>query len=150
MPVLQEIATIDLSEHITAKERLDALLNGMIVQNNAFNAILAKTADASADLSSTVAPLVMSLQFQDRTKQQLAHVVDALNTLVQATEALQETTHAAMPGRYKIGEIDHAWFDEIVNKQTLGGVRKRFLAQLMTDAAPDEDEASSGGDIDLF
>ena len=84
--VLQEIATIDLSEHIIAKERLDALLGGMIAQNAAFTAILTETADASAELSTTIAPLVMSLQFQDRTTQHLTHVIEALNTLVQATE----------------------------------------------------------------
>jgi methyl-accepting chemotaxis protein len=148
--VLQEIATIDLSEHIIAKHRLDALLGGMIEQNNAFTSILTEAADASAELSTTIAPLVMGLQFQDRTTQQLTHVIEALDTLAQATESLQQATHDAMPDAYSAGEIDQAVLDRIVDRQTLGAVRKRFLAQLISDTPPIEEEAPDSGDIDLF
>jgi methyl-accepting chemotaxis protein len=149
--VLQEIATIDLSEHIFAKEQLDGLLGGMIAQSHAFTGILTETAQASADLSATIAPLIMGLQFQDRTAQHLTHVIEALGTLGQATEALQEATHAARPGVYKVGEIDQGWLERMVDKQTLGAVRKRFLAQLVSDTSEVEDDtSSSSGDIDLF
>ena len=148
--VLQEIATTDLSEHIIAKEKLDALLNGMIAQNTEFNAILTEAAGASAELSATIAPLVMGLQFQDRTAQQLMHVIEALGSLGEATELLQQATHDALPGTFKPGEIDQTWLDRILEKQTLGTVRKRFFAQLVSDAPPVEEDTSSTGDIDLF
>jgi methyl-accepting chemotaxis protein len=148
--VLQTIATTDLAEHIIAKEKLDALLAGMMTQNAEFNAILAETAGASAELSATIGPLTMGLQFQDRTTQHLMHVIEALGTLGQAAELLQQATHDAMPGMFKPGEIDQMWLDRIVEKQTLGTVRKRFLAQLVTDAPAVEEDTSSAGDIDLF
>ena len=55
-----------------------------------------------------------------------------------------------MPGTFKVGEIDQAWLDRMVENQTLGAVRKRFLAQLVSDAPPVEEDTSSAGDIDLF
>ncbi len=157
--VLREIASIDMSEHITDKERLDALLSGIIAQNADLSTILAETADASAALSATIAPLVMGLQFQDRTSQHLAHVVEALGTLGEAGEALRQVTHDTVPGTFAPGEVDRALLERLVDRQTLGAVRKRFLAHLIDESPPDEiavssaagaEGAAEGGDIDLF
>jgi methyl-accepting chemotaxis protein len=157
--VLRDIASADMSEHITDKERLDSLLSGIVAQNADLSAILAETADASAALSATIAPLVMGLQFQDRTSQHLAHVVEALGTLGEAGEALRQVTHDAVPGTFIPGEVDRGLLDRLVDKQTLGAVRKRFLAHLINEPPPDEivvspatdsAAAADGGDIDLF
>lgn len=157
--VLREIATVDMSEHILAKDRLDALLTGIMAQNADFTTILAETADASAELSATIAPLIMGLQFQDRTSQYLAHVVEALGILGEAGDALRQATHDAVPGTFNAGEVDRAWLERLVEKQTLGAVRKRFLAHLVNDEPSEDADAppghgsdvtSGGGDIDLF
>ncbi len=157
--VLKEIATVDLSEHIFAKERLNELMLGMKGQNTDFIAVLSETAEASAALSATIAPLVMGLQFQDRTAQRFAHVVEALSTLAEAGTALRQATHDAMPGKFTEGEIDKAWLERMVEKQTLGEVRKRFLAHLINDSssslgddtlAVEPQISTDGGEIDLF
>ncbi len=157
--VLREIATVDMSEHIMAKDRLDALLTGIKAQHDDFTAIMTETADASARLSATIAPLVMGLQFQDRTAQYLAHVIEALGTLGEAGDALRQATHDALPGSFADGEVDRVWLERLVDKQTLGSVRKRFLAHLIDDSplvetdgpAPhDAKNAHDGGEIDLF
>ena len=153
---LREIATVDMSSHIIAKERLDALLAGMVAQNADFTTILSAAAGASADLSTTIAPLIMGLQFQDRTAQLVAHVIEALGTLGEAGEALRQATHDAMPGTFAPGAVDQAWLARLVEKQTLGDVRKRFLEHLINDPLPDEaaipaeTHDTGGGDIDLF
>ena len=155
--VLREIATVDMSEHIIAKERLDALLTGIVAQNADFTGILAETADASAALSATIGPLIMGLQFQDRTSQYLSHVIEALGTLGEAGDALREATHSAVPETFSDAEVDKALVERLVEKQTLGAVRKRFLAHLINDGGEAGDEpakdavaVASGGDIDLF
>ena len=156
--VLRDIATVDMSSHIFAKDRLDTLLKGMIAQNAAFTAILSETADASAELSTTIAPLVMGLQFQDRTAQQLAHVIQALGVLGEAGDTLRQETFGAMPGTFAQDVVDEAWLARLVEKQTLGDVRKRFLAALLNDQTPDDPvpalatatDPVAGGEIDLF
>jgi methyl-accepting chemotaxis protein len=157
--VLREIATVDMSEHIIAKERLDGLLTGIMAQNADFTTILSETADASTALSATIAPLVMGLQFQDRTSQYLAHVIEALGTLGEAGDALRQATHGAIPGTFIEGEVDHTWLERLVDKQTLGEVRKRFLRHLVGETPSletavavnnHEDTAAAGGEIDLF
>ena len=157
--VLREIATVDMSEHILAKDQLDALLTGIKAQNDEFTAIMTETAGASAVLSATIAPLVMGLQFQDRTAQYLAHVIEALGTLGEAGDALRQATRDALPESFADGEVDHVWLQRLVDKQTLGSVRKRFLAHLVdgspstgiAEPAPnDPDVVSGGGEIDMF
>ena len=100
----------------------------------------------------------MGLQFQDRTSQHLAHVVEAWGTLGEAGEALRQVTHDAVPGTFTPGEVDRGLLERLVDKQTLAAVRKRFLAHLINEPPSDEiaaaatasEAAADGGEIDLF
>jgi methyl-accepting chemotaxis protein len=151
--VLRELATADMSEHIIAKERLDALLQGMVAQSKAFNEILADTAGASAELTATITPLVIGLQFQDRTSQQLAHVIDGMKTLTEVAQSLRDATHAVVPEAPGGVGIDQALLERMTARQTLGSVQKRFLAQLVEAAGaagPAHERCTADGDIDLF
>lgn len=152
--VLQEIATLDLSEHIMAKERLDLLIEGIIAQNAEFNAVLTTTAASSADMAGTVGHLITGMQFQDRTKQHLDHVIAVLGVLGEASLSAQDATVAAFPGRFVPGAIDAGWLSRIVDGQTLGAVKQRIMAQMLNadDAVQDDSDgtAPAGDDIELF
>ena len=154
--VLQEIATLDMSEHILAKERLDALIAGIIGQNRSFTAVLAEAADSSAEMANTVGQLITGMQFQDRAKQHVAQVIAVLEVLGDAIGSAQQATWAAFPGQFEAGAVDQDWLDRILDKQTLGAVKQRILARLLAapdasapDAsAPDASAPDSGGDAD--
>ena len=144
--VLQEIATLDMSEHILAKERLDALIAGIIGQNRSFTAVLAEAADSSAEMANTVGQLITGMQFQDRAKQHVAQVIAVLEVLGEAIGSAQQATWAAFPGQFQAGAVDQDWLDRILDKQTLGAVKQRILARLL--GAPDASAPDSGGDAD--
>lgn len=151
--VLQEIATLDMSEHILAKQRLDAMITGVIQQNRAFNAVLSDTAESSAEMARTIGQLITGVQFQDRTKQHLGHVIDALDVLREGAMQLQQATSEAIPGAFNPGSIDKDLLQRLVDKQTLGAVKERILARLLSDEHAVEDEGGSnpqGDDIELF
>ena len=85
--------------------------------------------------------------------------IEALGTLGEAGEALRQATHDTLPESFAQGEVDQIWLQRLVDKQTLGSVRKRFLAHLIDDspsaerpnsARHDPDAVPGGGDIDLF
>jgi methyl-accepting chemotaxis protein len=153
--VLQAIATVDMSEHIIAKSTLDQLLQGIILQNNNFSAVLNETADTQKELSDTIAPLIMGLQFQDRVSQHLAHVVEALRVLDEVGDSLRAETRGETGAAIADG-IDHDLLNRMVEKQTLGAVRKRFLAQLLdveplgSGALAAAEANLDAGDIELF
>jgi len=60
--VLQEIATLDMSEHIMAKARLDALIAGLMAQNRAFTAALGETAGSAETMGRTIDGLIAGLR----------------------------------------------------------------------------------------
>lgn len=155
LDVLREIATLDLSENILAKERIDALIAGIIAQHDTFGAVLGDAARSSAELSSTIGGMIGGMQFQDRTKQHIAQVIDTLHVLEEETVSIQRATEAAFPKRFQIGTIDTETLARIVEKQTLGGMKERILTRLLTGGgqeadAPPPDAEDSGGNIELF
>ena len=152
--VLREIATLDLSQHIMAKEQIDGLTVGIMAQNTAFTAALADAAQSSGDLTRTIGQLITGMQFQDRTKQHIAQVVDVLAVLQENTLALQSATRQALPGLPPDRVVGGDWVERIVEKQTLGSVKRRMLTQLLTErdaeAATGPETAADADDIELF
>jgi len=154
--VLREIATMDLSENILAKDRIDSLLAGIARQHSAFHAILADTAHSSTEMANTIGQLITGIQFQDRTKQHIAQVIETLGVLEDGTVAAQLATDTAFPGMFAPGSIDSTALRRIIEKQTLGAMKERLLNRLLDggDGAAQADDmhdsADDGGDIELF
>jgi methyl-accepting chemotaxis protein len=152
--VLQEIATLDLSQNILAKERIDGLLAGIAAQHAAFGTVLAETASASTDMAATVDRMITGMQFQDRTKQHLAQVIDTLGVLQDGAEALQKLTAEHLPGQIPPGGVDETALGRIIEKQTLGAMKARILMRLLTDDAALDEAAhpanDEGGEVELF
>ena len=159
--VLQEIATLDMSEHIVAKDQIDSLIAGVIAQNRTFNAVLAEAADSSADMMGTISKLITGMQFQDRTKQHIGHVIDTLGVLADGTTATQHATLQAFPGVFEAGAIDESQILRMIENQTLGAVKQRLLTRLLSDGAAQDDEpipladhhiqdSPVAGDVELF
>ena len=152
--VMQQIATLDLSQNIVAKERINALLAAIATQHETFGVVLADTAAETSALASTVGEMITGLQFQDRTKQHLAQVVDTLAALRDGSAQLQEASVTALPELATGGGLDEAAIGRIIDKQTLGGMRSRLLSRLLAsggtaqnDVVADDD---AGGDVELF
>lgn len=150
--ILKEIATIDMSEHIEAKERLGQLMLGLKGQTQHLGALMSEASQSSRTLSETIARLIQGIQFQDRAKQQLEHVVDALRLLGEASSALQGATIAAVPGLGWNGDPAPEWIDRLIDQTRLSEVRRRFVARLLGQAEPPVDTRSDGdpGSIELF
>jgi len=100
---------------------------------------------------------VTGIQFQDRTKQRLEHVVDTLHVIGQALEDIKSHTTAAVPG---IGDgfvPDAGWVKQLLSRYTMSDMRERFVAQILdgnsvpwTGDTPAEGGASASGSMELF
>jgi methyl-accepting chemotaxis protein len=151
--VLQEIATMDLSENILARQRIDALLGGIATQHEVFGTVLGETASASDYMAATVGQMITGMQFQDRNKQTVAQVIETLNVLAASTASVQQATSASFPGMFEPGGIDQAALARVIEKQTLGAVKSRILARLLTGESGAESEPegeAESGDVELF
>ncbi len=149
-----ELARIGAGDEATlasGRDRLRAVMAGMIAQNNDLAATLAEARDAASGIDAIVSSLVTGTQFQDRTAQHLNHVMDALAALGEATEALQAEGLRHDPALAPGLDADSPLLRAMLARQSLSSVRQRFVRRLLHDeeTAPMA-EPAGGGDIELF
>jgi methyl-accepting chemotaxis protein len=154
--MLKDVATVDMSKNISAKDRLNELINAMHQRDGKVGAIIEETARAAGDISSNIVSIVTGMQFQDRTKQRLEHVVDALHVLGDGLVELRRETGAERSDAAVDTASQVEWLKTLLARCTLGEVRERFVASLLEGQAPSvsEESAEAGleqtGEAELF
>jgi methyl-accepting chemotaxis protein len=154
---LQGVATIDMSGNILAKERLEVLMQALARRGASLEAIVADAVKEAEMISADVDGMVTGIQFQDRTRQRLEHVVDALHVIDQALDEIKNSTATILPELVGAAP-DMEWVKKLLERFTLGETRARFVAHLLDGerpADPPEHKSgngapSSGGSVELF
>lgn len=152
---LQRVATVDLSNNILAKERLEVLLGALLRRGNVLEGIVAEAVSEAGLISADVDGMITGLQFQDRARQRLEHVVDALSVIGEALEVNRQNTAGVAPELREMAPADTAWVTGLLNRFTMSEMRSRFAAELLRGTSeaeahrePVNDDAQ--GSIELF
>jgi len=154
--ILQEIATIDMSEqNLQANDRVNTMVASLIAQNAQMSAILGRSATASAEISTAISSAVVSMQFQDKTAQRLDNLGRILNGLVDAQQALHDQCAACEAAPTDARDMD--WLRRLIGQISLGDLQRKMVDHLQLGpdflprqaAAPPAD-TSGAGDVDLF
>ncbi len=149
--ILKNIASIDLSDHIHAKDRLDQLMSGLTDQSRQFNHLVGVAASDAETLNGAIGKIVTGIQFQDRAKQHLDHVIGTMNVLSAAIQDLKVETRGLIPGLAGDETFDVSSFEKILQSQTLGQVRSRFLQEVLSgDSAKSSFDDDQSGSVELF
>ncbi len=154
---LQRIATVDMTDNLLVKDRLEVLLRALVKRNGHLEVIVGDAVTEAAEISADVDAMVTGLQFQDRARQRLEHVVDTLQVIDQALEQIKQSTTAAVPELLDVADPDTGWVKNLLARYTMSEMRERFVAQILDgtpldgiDVAPDQGGPSSTGSIELF
>lgn len=154
---LQRVATIDMSENIMAKDRLEVLMSALINRSDNLSAIVADAVREAAQISADVDGMVTGIQFQDRTRQRLEHVVDTLQVLAQALEETKARTRAVVPELSGEPGSDVEWVKGLLDNIKMSELRARFVAQVLDGKQLSEiadasahDAPSESGSVELF
>jgi methyl-accepting chemotaxis protein len=152
---LQRVATIDLTENILAKERLEVLLLALVERGSALERIVAEAVTEAGVISADVNGMVTGLQFQDRARQRLEHVVDVLSVLSEALEVNRQKTTGLAPQLGKSAPVDMEWVVGLLNRFTMSEMRSRFAADILqgtphAEMHQDAAGSSADGSIELF
>jgi methyl-accepting chemotaxis protein len=154
---LQRVATLDLSGNILAKNRLEVLMDALVRRSASLGSIVADAVKEAEVISADVNGMVTGIQFQDRTRQRLEHVVDTLHVIDQAIEEIKSSSATMLPEL--AGAVpDIEWVKKLLERFTLGETRARFVAHLLSGERPDDlpegisenSAPSSGGSAELF
>lgn len=128
--MLQDIAALDVSsENAAANLQVKSVVQSLVDQNIGFAKVLRHTATTTEQISSDVASAIVSMQFQDLTKQKLESVTGVLATLASALSGLSSQTGTGI-GAAAV-EIDSALADRIISGCTLSEVRQRLAAGII-------------------
>jgi methyl-accepting chemotaxis protein len=154
---LRRVATIDMSDNILAKDRLDLLI-GALAQRSVQLRLTVDSAISEAEIiSGVVDGMVTGIQFQDRTKQRLEHVVDTLHVIDEAVQEIKSNTVAIIPELSELVPADMEWVKKLLERYTLSEVRERFVAQVIdgkttqvSGPAPAAGGPAQSGSIELF
>jgi methyl-accepting chemotaxis protein len=155
---LRRVATIDMSENLLAKDKLEVLLSALKRRSESLSSIVADAVREAGIIAADVGGMVTGIQFQDRTRQRLEHVVDTLEVIDQALEELKGTSVAAVPALATNAPPDLEWVKGLLDRFTMSEMRARFVAQLLdgknTDDLPghgsDAGGPSESGSVELF
>lgn len=139
---LQRVATIDLSDNILAKDKLEVLMQALLSRGACLESIVADALREAGVISADVDGMVTGIQFQDRTRQRLEHVIDTLHVVDQALQEIRGSSTDLHP---ELGDIppDVEWVKRLLERFTLGEMRARFVAQLIDDRQP-SDHSTTG------
>jgi methyl-accepting chemotaxis protein len=154
---LKRVATVDMSENVLAKDKLDVLMVALRRRGETLGDIVADAVQAAESISTDVDGMVTGIQFQDRTKQRLEPVIDTLEIVGQAIEKIEHETTAALPELMASSVPDTAWVKQLLDRYTMSEMRERFVLALLdgkSEDAPDDVSAptapTSSGSIELF
>jgi methyl-accepting chemotaxis protein len=148
--ILTEVARLDMTEQKQTKTRLDRLLQGLLQHRAQVDELIRDASAAAAAIEQDIGRIIVGMQFEDRSKQRLNHVTDALAILDQALVERLRDAGPAPAG----AEAESGWLQTLVDRCTMGEVRKRFASQLLMGKPISETDAvgetGAGGDIELF
>ncbi|WP_421782236.1 methyl-accepting chemotaxis protein [Kiloniella litopenaei] len=157
---LKEVTSIDMTENIMAKERIEKIMTCLIERNESFSQTIQNSASNSDNMTRQVSEMITGIQFQDRTSQRLGNILDALKILSEAGEEMKAKTEEQV-GEEITPELDREWLNQLINGFHLGEMRERFIMHALYDEEdPTNTEASSSegndssqedeDDIELF
>jgi methyl-accepting chemotaxis protein len=154
---LKRVATIDMSDNILAKDRLDSLISALGKRSQELAATVESAVSEAEIISAAVDGMVTGIQFQDRTKQRLEHVVDTLQVVGEAVRELESTTRSAAPQLPRTEPSDLEWVKRLMDRYTMSDVRERFVAQVIDgnsipiqEKTPGASAPAEVGSIELF
>ncbi|MFZ4809091.1 MAG: methyl-accepting chemotaxis protein [Hyphomicrobiaceae bacterium] len=132
--LLREIATLDMSEeNLQANLRIRKMMAALVEQNGQLASALETNAAATEKITNQVAAAVVSMQFQDRTKQRLENVNTVLGVLSTAIETMGSEAVASGAVDRVDSDVNEAWLNQVIGQCTLGEMRARFVKGIMGD-----------------
>jgi methyl-accepting chemotaxis protein len=150
LATLREAGQVDVDAHARSRERLDAMLAGMLDRRQEIDAVIRNSAQGSGAIAAQISQIVAGFQFQDRSRQRLMLVKEMLA----AVDGLLASQPAEAVDLGAPTAPDRDWLQQLADGFTMAEVRERFRAFLGLPNDPHASPAvSSGkaeGELDLF
>jgi methyl-accepting chemotaxis protein len=145
--ILQDITSLDMNKHIMAKDQIDDMISGLLKKNTHMGKITGEVSESMHNFSKSAAQLVMSLQYQDRIKQDIMVIISKLQDTQHYFMGLDQKTKRVLDGQ----RID--WNEEAMDTSiSLSQIKTTYdIEDPMRCPLSSQEEASrSNGEVELF
>ena len=146
--ILQDITSLDMNKHIMAKDEIDDMISGLLKKNVHMGKITTEVSEAMNSFSKSAAQLVMSLQYQDRIKQDIMAIISKLKETQNIFSGLDLKTKKVLDGQ----KID--WSESSEDLEKMYNVQTTHTYDVEDESniplSSDEEAKSSDGEVELF
>ncbi len=128
---LQSVATIDMSNNINVRDKIDAIMEAMLAQGEETRSVMQETAVASRHTSDVISRMIVGMQFQDRTTQNVQNTVDVLQCLTDSLQKMREETLHMLKSDEHVVVLDIGFIRDILQYVTLSDLKHAFIDHLV-------------------
>lgn len=156
--ILEEIATIDMSDNIMVKETVGSIMDALMKQNGDLSAIMKDSIAHSKQSAANITSLIMGIQFQDRSSQYIANSINVLTKLSDEIKEFNQKfgllgsldeidiSHARLlTSTFLLGDLKRSYAQNMLNNGFIKSVEDLGVAANSNKPASTEDE-----EIELF
>jgi methyl-accepting chemotaxis protein len=162
---LNEVATVDMSDNILVKEKIDLIMKSILQQSEDIEKVLHENIEFSKETSKNISGMTMDMQFSDRASQYINNITDIVKVIQEDTKANKDQGVKSLGIDLQNQDINNSDAEKIISKLTLSQLKKDFIeflvkekyinspsdvgqeeiASTASDSAADDDD-----DIELF
>jgi methyl-accepting chemotaxis protein len=137
--ILGKVAGMDLSPNITARSKLDELMQAMLKQNERITLTMQESSEVIKQISSQIAHMTVGIQFQDRNTQIIDNVINLL---------LSIRAHELNPDEHILSDVPQEALEQLTNKITLSAFKHMIFEKAASRGVPIKNITSAN--INLF
>jgi methyl-accepting chemotaxis protein len=136
---LGKVAGMDLSSNITARSKLDELMQAMLKQNERITSTMRESSEVIKQISTQIAHMTVGIQFQDRNTQIIDNIINLL---------LSIRAHELNPDEHILSDIPQEALEKLTNKITLSAFKHMIFEKAASKGIAVE--GSGNSNINLF
>lgn len=139
--ILQNVASIDMTDNIMSKEKLDDMMEGLVSNSRRMSDITDQATQVSQRFSQNASEFITNMQFEDRLAQDFQLIKKTLGFLIERSKKLQHYTKNELEVMGISGDNLNSKSDKILLSDEGDDSFKQFLtkAPLSTEGAKEED-----------
>lgn len=159
---LNEVATVDMSDNILIKEKIDGIMGAILAQSDTLQKVMIESSEASNKTSNVISGMTIEMQFSDKASQYINNIVGILKIIMEQTGYHKSNAIKNCNIEISNSDIDIELVEEMLSTLTLSQLKKELVNYLVVEKyiknaadvghaeLADESGASSDDDIELF
>lgn len=161
---LNNVATVDMSDNIIFKEKVDDIMQSIMEQSKNVSLIMQESADSAKNTSTAISGLTIEMQFSDKASQYINNMINILKIIMEQKQNQQDNAIKNFGITISNHDTDKLFLEKVLSVFTLSSVKKSFINHLVSKGyipnatyvghkeidAQSNSSSKSDDDIELF